>query len=178
MTKIKAEITAYYPSNEGVEGGYFDALGKPLNPEHNTCACPSCIPFHTKIKITGTNTKYDNRIYECLDRGSAIIVDDNGVYRIDLLMHDKNEANNFGRRKNCYIEIINDDFKQYIAKTKTDGLNCRKGPGVKYDIESVLDCDIPLTVIEEKTLTSGSVWCKCKAGYWVNKKYLHFIRYI
>ena len=104
MNKIKAEITAYYPSNEGVEGGYFDALGKPLNPEHNTCACPSCIPFHTKIKITGTNTK--------------------------------------------------------------------------YDIESVLDCNIPLTVIEEKTLTSGSVWCKCKAGYWVNKKYLHFIRYV
>lgn len=26
MSKIKAEITAYYPSNEGVEGGFLDAL--------------------------------------------------------------------------------------------------------------------------------------------------------
>ena len=25
--KIRAEFTAYYPSNEGVEGGYYDALG-------------------------------------------------------------------------------------------------------------------------------------------------------
>ena len=28
--KIRAEITAYYPSNEGVEGGYYDALRKIL----------------------------------------------------------------------------------------------------------------------------------------------------
>ena len=30
--KIRANITAYYPSNEGVEGGYLDPLGKPLKP--------------------------------------------------------------------------------------------------------------------------------------------------
>ncbi len=30
MSKIKAEITAYYPSDEGVEGGFFDALGHKL----------------------------------------------------------------------------------------------------------------------------------------------------
>ena len=36
--KIEAEITAYYPSNEGVEGGYYDALGKLLNPNYPTCA--------------------------------------------------------------------------------------------------------------------------------------------
>ena len=38
--KIRTEITAYYPSNEGLNGGYFDALGKPLNPNHSTCAAP------------------------------------------------------------------------------------------------------------------------------------------
>ena len=32
MAKIKAEITAYYPSDEGVEGGFFDALGHKLDP--------------------------------------------------------------------------------------------------------------------------------------------------
>ena len=104
--KIRAEITAYYPSNEGVEGGYYDSLGNLLNPDHNTCACPKQIPFHSMIKIGGTGTKYDGQIYECLDRGSAIEIDDDGVYHIDLLMHNKEEANAFGRRKNAYIEIL------------------------------------------------------------------------
>ena len=58
--KIPANITAYYPSNEGVEGGYFDALGNLLNPNHPTCAAPPEIPFHTMIKISDTNTKYDD----------------------------------------------------------------------------------------------------------------------
>ena len=52
--KIKAEITAYYPSDEGAEGGYYDALGNLFNPDYNTCACPKEIPFHAKIKIGGT----------------------------------------------------------------------------------------------------------------------------
>ena len=39
--KIRAEITAYYPSNEGVEGEYYNALGKPLNPNYPTCVYSS-----------------------------------------------------------------------------------------------------------------------------------------
>ena len=31
--KIQAEITAYYSSNEGIEGGYYDALVNLLNPD-------------------------------------------------------------------------------------------------------------------------------------------------
>ena len=38
MKKILTELTAYYPSDEGVEGGYLDALGKPLYPNYPTCA--------------------------------------------------------------------------------------------------------------------------------------------
>ena len=49
--KILCEFTAYYPSNEGVEGGYLDALGNLLNPDELTCAAPSCIPFYTKLRI-------------------------------------------------------------------------------------------------------------------------------
>ena len=108
--KIRAEITAYYPSNEGVNGGYFDALGKPLNPNHPTCAAPPEIPFHTMIKISDTNTKYDDMTFEVLDRGSAIIIDDNGVYHIDLLMHTKEECYEFGRRMG-YIEILEEGDK-------------------------------------------------------------------
>ena len=104
MSKIKAEITAYCPSDEGVEGGYLDALGNELDPNKPTCAAPKEVPFHKMITISGTNTEYDGIFYEVLDRGSAIVIDDEGVYHIDLLMADETEANKFGRRKG-YIEI-------------------------------------------------------------------------
>ena len=114
--KIRAEVTAYYPSNEGVEGGYYDALGNLLDPNYPTCAAPPEIPFHTMIKISDTNTKYDNMTFEVLDRGSAIIIDDKGIYHIDLLMHTKEECNEFGRRM-AYIEILEEGEK---VKTKMD----------------------------------------------------------
>ena len=126
--KIRAEITAYYPSNEGVEGGYYDALGNLLDPNYPTCAAPPEIPFHTIIKISDTNTKYDDMTFEVLDRGFAIIIDDKGIYHIDLLMHNKEEANAFGRRKNAYIEIIEDqkieNKKSYNCKVSVFG--CRE----------------------------------------------------
>ena len=103
--KILCEFTAYYPSDEGVEGGYLDALGNSLNPDYPTCAAPPEIPFHTMIKISSTNTKYDDMTFEVLDRGSAIIIDDKGIYHIDLLMHSKEECNEF-RRRIGYIEIL------------------------------------------------------------------------
>ena len=56
--KILCEFTAYYPSNEGVNGGYYDALGNLLNPDELTCAAPSCIPFYTKLRIMGTKKQW------------------------------------------------------------------------------------------------------------------------
>ena len=93
--KIPANITAYYPSNEGVEGGYYDALGNLLDPNYPTCAAPPEIPFYTTIKISDTNTKYDNMTFEVLDRGYAIIIDDKSIYHIDLLMHTNEECYEF-----------------------------------------------------------------------------------
>ena len=133
--KVPAELTAYYPSNEGVEGGYYDALGNPLNPDELTCAAPKCIPFHTKIKISNTGTKYDNNIYTVTDRGGSIVIDDDGIYHVDLLLHNKEEVKAFGRRKNAYIEILKDgdnlktqngftllenakEIKEWLAKQK------------------------------------------------------------
>ena len=376
--KIPANITAYYPSNEGVEGGYYDALGKPLNPDYPTCAAPPEIPFHTMIKISDTNTKYDDMTFEVLDRGSAIIIDDEGIYHIDLLMHTREECNEFGRRMG-YIEILEEgdevtvkkpsiinktpshlskyiaggtrskttkiawhytgasgvkgintinnwfnsinrgeqgrkyasshfvcdldgkiysyipmsriawttnaanyysigiecatigsddhysdeeyvsmvklgawlaqyyeldprvdfirhydvtkkicpryfvnhsdkwkqfkldcynylhgklkekniknctngkgnsilddkistssEFKPYIARVNTDGLNARKGAGAEYDIECVLNKGTAITIIEEKKAKDKGSWCRGKANYWVNKKYLDFVRY-
>ena len=78
--KIRANITAYYPSDEGVEGGYLDTLGNSLNPDYPTCAAPPEIPFYSMIKISDTNTKYDDITVEVLDRGSAIIIDYKNIY--------------------------------------------------------------------------------------------------
>ena len=103
MSRYKAEITAYYPSTSC--GGFKDALGNKLDPDKNTCAAPKNIPFNTQIKVSGTNTKYDNKTYTVTDRGSAIVVDSDGVYHIDLLMHTKDECMQFGRRKG-YIDVL------------------------------------------------------------------------
>ena len=181
--KIPANITAYYPSNEGLEGGYFDALGKLLNPDHNTCACPSCIPFHTMIKIGGTGTKYDNQVYECLDRGSAIVVDEDGVYHIDLLMHDKEEANAFGRRKNAYIEILEErkieNKKSYNCKVSVFGcreLNVRDSRPIDGKLGR-----IKFKLKENDVVTLGyvydnwgNIYVNGKCGF-VNVKYLKVV---
>ena len=68
-------------------------------------------------------------------------------------------------------------FKQYIARCTTDGLNCRKGAGVNYGIETVLNKGEVFTVVLEKKV-DGSTWVKSKSGYWCNKKYLEFVRYV
>lgn len=68
-------------------------------------------------------------------------------------------------------------FKSYIARCTTNNLNCRKGPGVKYDVVDTIDKGVAITIVEEKEVDGGT-WCKGKAGYWVNKKYLEFVRYV
>lgn len=70
-----------------------------------------------------------------------------------------------------------DEFKPYISRT-TDELNCRKGPGISYDIECVLDKGTAITVIDEAKAKDGGTWCKCKAGYYTNKKYMKFVKFI
>ena len=70
-----------------------------------------------------------------------------------------------------------DEFKPYIARVTTDGLNCRKGPGTSYDIETVINKGVAITIIQEKKLSDGSTWCEARSNYWVNKKYLEFVRY-
>ena len=68
-------------------------------------------------------------------------------------------------------------FKQYIAKPTVDGLVCRKGPGTEYDKVAMIDTDIAITVVDEEKAKDGGTWLKCKSGYYVNKKYMEFVRY-
>lgn len=96
--EVDAEFTAYYPANDTMQGGFYDAMGNRLDPSKLTCACPKEVPFNTKIQVKGTGTSRDNLVYTCTDRGGAIKIV-NGVYKIDLLMATKAEAYAFGRRK-------------------------------------------------------------------------------
>ena len=80
--------------------------------------------------------------------------------------------------KEVQASPTDDKFKPYIAKVNTDGLNARKGAGTEYDIECVLDKGIAITVVSEAKAKDGGTWLKCKAGYYVNKKYMKFVRYV
>ena len=75
------------------------------------------------------------------------------------------------------IESPSTEFKPYVARVNTDGLNARKGAGSEYVIECVLNKGVAITIIEEKKAKDGGTWCRGKANYWVNKKYLDFVRY-
>ena len=75
-------------------------------------------------------------------------------------------------------EVKPTSFKKYIAKPTVDGLACRKGPGVEYDKVTLIDTDIAVTIIDEEKAKDGGTWLKCKAGYYVNKKYMKFVRYV
>ncbi|WP_418655193.1 XkdQ/YqbQ family protein [Clostridioides difficile] len=116
--EVKAEFTAYYPSNNPMEGGYYQAMdGKRLVPSNNTCAAPSQLKFKTKIQVKGTGTNIDNKTYTVTDRGGAIKVV-NGVYKIDILMSSEKECNKFGRRKGT---IIIGDGTGYTNATRKAG---------------------------------------------------------
>ena len=69
-------------------------------------------------------------------------------------------------------------FKHYLARCTEDDLNCRKGPGTQYDIETQLDKGVVITIVLEVRAKDGGTCCKAKSGYWVNKKYLEFVRYV
>lgn len=69
-------------------------------------------------------------------------------------------------------------FKRYIAKPTVDNLNCRKGAGVEYDVECTINKDVAITIVDEVKAKDGGIWLKAKSGYYVNKKYMKFVRYI
>ena len=80
--------------------------------------------------------------------------------------------------KEVQASPTDDKFKSYIARVNTDELNARKGPGSEHDIECVLNKGIAITVVAEVKAKDGGTWCKCKAGYYTNKKYMEFVRYV
>ncbi len=85
---LKAQYTAYHDTVKSADGSY---------PNENTCAAPSEIPFGTKIKVSGTGTYVDGRVYTVTDRGSAV-QKTGDRYIFDLWMPSERECRKFGRR--------------------------------------------------------------------------------
>lgn len=107
--EVDAEFTAYYPYDDSMQGGYYDAQGNKLDPKKLTCAAPKELAFGTKIQVKGTGTSRDDLVYKVTDRGGAIKIV-NGVYKFDLLMATKEECLAFGRRKGkavIGVDVIN-----------------------------------------------------------------------
>ena len=98
-TIVTAKYSAYYPSNDPLQGGLYAAYNsEKLNPDTNTCAAPPSVKFNTPIQPLGTGTRIDGQIYRVNDRGSAIQIQSGNVYRFDILMHNRKERYDFGRR--------------------------------------------------------------------------------
>ena len=120
--EVNAEFTAYYPSNDPMQGGYKAANGETLKPSSLTCAAPKEVAFNTKIQVKGTGTGQDNLVYRVNDRGGAIKIV-NGVYKIDLLMSNRKEAYAFGRRKGKAIigvEVTNNSGSSSSNNSKVN----------------------------------------------------------
>ena len=105
VVRYPAEFTGYYPDDSEMEGGYQSANMEWLDPSEWTVAAPKCIPFNTMIKVGGTGNWRDGHTYRVNDRGGAIVVDDDGVYHIDILMAGPEQANRFGRQYG-WIEVV------------------------------------------------------------------------
>ena len=89
-----------------------------------------------------------------------------------------NEVKAYVNGKEAPKEEDKTSFKKYIAKPIVDGLVCRKGPGVEYDKVAMIDTDIAITIVGETKAKDGGTWLKAKSGYYVNKKYMEFVRYV
>jgi uncharacterized protein YgiM (DUF1202 family) len=74
-------------------------------------------------------------------------------------------------------QCVKVEFKPYLARCNTDGLNCRKGAGTKYEVERVIDKGVVVTIVEE-VMNGNTKWLKTKSNYFVHSKYMDFVRYI
>lgn len=97
---VNAEFSAYYPSNDPMQGGFHAAYkNEKLNPASNTCAAPPQVDFGMYVQVLGTGTSKDGQTFRVNDRGSKIKILSDGTYRFDLLFPDRKSAYAFGRRR-------------------------------------------------------------------------------
>lgn len=100
--KVRAKYTAYYPANNAMEGGFYDAFGVLLSDWTrqgvNVIAAPPSVAKDTIIQVLETGTSKDGTEWRVRDRGGAIQIESGNVYHFDLLMGSAAECNNWGVR--------------------------------------------------------------------------------
>ncbi|WP_227839615.1 NlpC/P60 family protein [Clostridioides sp. ZZV15-6597] len=138
-TEFATIFTAYYPG-PGIEGGDTDCREKKLNPSKKTCAAPMIgayeKPYYTKEflskhplfkygdevrLVTGVSGR--DGVYKINDNGSAIIIEKDGTYHIDVLVKNAEEMKKFGKRKGKiihggYAGNVSDKAKIVISEAK------------------------------------------------------------
>lgn len=145
---LKAQYTAYALRGRTANG---------TRPNEHTCAAPKEIPFGTQIKVGGTGTNLDGRIYTVTDRGGAIKVV-NGVYHIDLWLPSNNECIKFGRH-NGTATII----KKSSSSSSTS--NSSKKTSSKRDIIDVAIGEIGYKQ-QGKNKTKYGAWFGLNGAKW------------
>ena len=155
--EVDAIFTAYYPANNSMQGGFYDAQGNKLDPSKLTCAAPKSVAFGTMVKVLNTGTDRDNLVYKVTDRGGAIVIKD-GVYHFDLLMKDKKTAYAFGRRKG----------KAIIGQLVSSGSSSSSGGNQKLVelAKSKLGCKYVWGATGENTFDCSGLtyWCHKQIG--------------
>lgn len=112
---VQAEYTGYcacskccYPYSGGIT-----ASGEKLDPKKRTCAAPKSL-MGKYIKVVGTGTSMDGKVFKCNDTGGAIKIN-NGVYRFDLYFPEHKDALTFGRRKGNGVKALIYDSNPEVA---------------------------------------------------------------
>ncbi|CZR95916.1 putative endopeptidase p60 precursor [Clostridioides difficile] len=144
-TEYPAEFTAYCPRKS--EGGDTDCRKKKLDPSKKTCAAPMVGAFkqsyytkdfldkHPLLKygdeiqlVTGVSNR--DGTYKVNDVGSAIIIDKDGTYHIDILFGNVEDMMDFGRRKGKIV--IGGYTGNVTERAKTVIAEARKHLGKPY----------------------------------------------
>ncbi|MCD8355859.1 MAG: CHAP domain-containing protein [Clostridia bacterium] len=175
---VNALFTAYYPANNSMEGGLYDAQGNKLNPSKNTCAAPKSIAFGKQIQISGTGTSRDGKVYTVTDRGGAIKVV-NGVYHFDLLMATKAECNSWGRRSGKALIISGTSSTNSGTTSASSGTSTTKSGTTSSSSKDIVDVAIAeigykesgnnRTKYGEYTGTNGLAWCHAFVAWCANQ---------
>ena len=94
---VSIEVSYYCGCNSCTPGGGITASGKQVS--EGMIACPSNIPFNTKILIDGV-------VYTCEDRGGFIQYTSDGIMRVDIYTESHKTALERGRYRTTGV-ILN-----------------------------------------------------------------------
>ncbi len=156
---LKAQYTAYHDTIRSADGSY---------PNENTCAAPPEIPFGTKIKVSGTGTYVDGRVYTVTDRG-RLVKKTGDRYIFDLWMPSESQCRSFGRR-NGWAAVTGSSQK--AKKGKNSKKTSKKTRDSGCDIVSVAAKEIGYretgnnrTKYGEWYGANGAAWCHMFASW-------------